>query len=261
MLKHVVITGAANGLGWALAQQYWQQGYHLHLLDINQEKLATRKTQLQERISTYAVDLLNDQQLMAFCQDLIRQKIVISRLINNAGITHRSKASLTDFEVFDRVMKLNWRVPVHLTRHLLPLLEQYNSKIICIGSMAALMPVPGRAAYCASKSALVQHFETWRPELLKENIDLLMVFPSFVQTNIEQNAVGEKGGIASHPQSRIGNVMSAEHMAKAIVEADSRKQQRLYSPQIISRIGFWLWVLLPKLFQRMTWRQFAGEIN
>ncbi|WP_299082866.1 SDR family NAD(P)-dependent oxidoreductase [uncultured Paraglaciecola sp.] len=261
MIKHILITGSADGLGWALAQQYWQLGYHVHLLDRDGQKLSERAQQFPKRCSTYTVDLLDAQQLSGFCQAFSEQHSTLDILVHNAGITHRSKGSVTDLEVFDRVMTLNWQVPVHITRSLLPQLKKAQGKILCLASMAALMPVPGRAAYCASKSALNQHFETWRPELLNDKITLLMIFPSFVATNIEQNALGANGKPTQQPQSKVGSVMTPAQMSKLIVTAQQNNKQRLYSPQFQSRLGFWLWTCMPKLFQRISWRKFSGDID
>ena len=261
MTKQVLITGAADGLGWALAKAYADHGYHVHMLDRDEERLAQRKEELRENATTYAIDLLNDEQLNSFCVSFPKQVPKLDLLINNAGITHRSKANETQFSVFDNVMTLNWRVPVFLTRALLKSLEQAKGKIICLASMAAVMPVPGRAAYCASKSALSQHFETWRPELYQQSIKLLIIFPSFVSTSIEKNALGEDGNATKRPQSRIGQQITAKTMAQQIINADFSGKERLYSSQLPSRFGFWLWFLIPKLFQKISWRQFSGELD
>lgn len=260
-MRHVVITGAASGIGWALAKAYWHKGDYLHLVDADAQKLQLRRRELPERVSCYQLDLLDDAALEAFARMLVNTHQPVARLINNAGITHRSPASKTDKEVFKRVMKLNWQVPVTLSQALLPLLSAHQGKIINIASMAALMPVPGRAAYCASKAALDKHFETWRPELMMQGIDLLMVFPSFVATNIEANALDKTGQHASHPQSKIGRQLAPQTMAELIVKADSQGKQRYLSNTVAPRIGYWLWFLLPGWFQRITWRKFAGELS
>lgn len=261
MTLHVVITGGAGGLGWELAQRYWQKGYHIHLLDCDATGLAKCASQLTQRLSTYQVDLLNEPQVEQVCLSLINQRISLYRLINNAGITHRSKASDTELTVFKNVMSINWLAAVKISQMLLPLLSDSKGKILCICSMAALMPVPGRAAYCASKSALNQHFETWRPELFNVGVGLSMIFPSFVATNIEQNAIGADGNKASHPQSRVGKLMTVENMADKIMAADESDAQRYYSSQLHSRIGYWLWTIFPRIFQNISWRNFRGEIK
>lgn len=260
-MKHVVITGAASGIGWELAKQYWQKGDHVHLVDVDGERLQSRHDELEQRVCTYEVDLLDDTAITRLTSKLIKRDYPIHRLINNAGITHRSPATTTCSAVFKKVMALNWHTPVVLSQGLLPLLRENKGKIINIASMAALMPVPGRAAYCASKAALNQHFETWRPELKLQGVKLLMVFPSFVATNIETNALDETGQAATHPQSKIGRQIDPMTMAKQIIKADEQGRQRFLSSILAPRIGYWLWFLLPGWFQRISWRKFAEDLS
>lgn len=259
MTKRVLITGAASGLGWALARQYHDLGWHIILVDRDQEKLVRCSDQLNDRQETYCVDLTNFAQVESKLSVVFDQPLDL--LINNAGITHRSRASDTEMEVFLRVMAVNWSAPVWLTQRCLPSLQQSKGGIVCISSMAAKMPVPGRAAYGASKAAMGQHFETWRPELMRRGIDLLIAYPSFLNTSIEENALGGDGNPASHPRSVVGAISSADDMAGAIFDSQQRGKQRLLTPQRSARLGAWLWFYTPWLYQRITWRKFAMEIE
>ena len=259
MTKRVLITGAASGLGWELTKQYEEQGWHVILLDRDAEALAARSEQITGSHETCFADLTDQVQLTAAIGDLKTEPLDL--LINNAGITHRSQASLTDTEVFQRLMMVNWFAPVSLTQQLLPALQSAAGNVVCISSMAAKMPVPGRAAYCASKSALAQHFETWRPELLGRGIGLLLVYPSFMHTSIEANALGSDGQKTERPRTVAGKIHSPESMARRIVKAERSGQQRLYTPQLASRFASWMWMHAPPLFQKMMWRQFAEELE
>lgn len=259
MTKRVLITGAASGLGWELAQQYQARGWHVILLDRDAEKLAECSEQLSGSHETCYADLSDDIQVNVSLAEIINQPLDL--LINNAGITHRSQASVTDTEVFSRLMAINWFAPVSITQKCLPALRKASGGVICISSMAAKMPVPGRAAYCASKAAMSQHFETWRPELLQAGIDLLIVYPSFLNTAIEANALGSDGNKTSRSRSVVGAIQSPEEMASLIVAAYDRGKQRLHTPQWSSRFAAWLWVRAPWLFQRLMWRKFAVELD
>lgn len=259
MTKRVLITGAASGLGWEFAQQYQACGWHVILLDRDAEKLEQCDERLAGSHEVYGVDLTETEQLDAQLSEVFDKPLDL--LINNAGITHRSQASVTDTEVFSRLMSVNWFAPVVLTQKCLPALQRAQGGVICISSMAAKMPVPGRAAYCASKSAMSQHFETWRPELSRRGIDLLMVYPSFLSTSIEQNALGSDGQRTTRPRSVVGKIHDPEKMARQIIEAAEHGKQRLYSQQWSSRVAAWLWVRAPWLFQRMMWKRFAEEFD
>jgi dehydrogenase/reductase SDR family member 7B len=193
--QRVLITGAASGLGWEMTQLYFRDGWYVILVDRDQNRLAECNSRLQANHSGQfkcsCVNLTDDTRLAAALEPALRNDAGLDLLINNAGVTHRSQASVTDLEVFDRVMSVNWRAPIHLTRLCLASLHRCHGAVICVSSMAAWMPVPGRAAYGASKAALKLHFEAWRPELLQRGISLFMVYPSFVATSIEQNAPGK----------------------------------------------------------------------
>ena len=273
MTQRVLITGAASGLGWEFAKQYHQLGWHVILLDRDAQKLAECAKELKVpeaadfaernptigRTEILCVDLIKEDQVDAAIGKIDDQPLDL--LINNAGITHRSQASVTNTEVFARLMAINWFAPVSLTQKCLPALEVAKGGVVCISSMAAKMPVPGRAAYCASKSALAQHFETWRPELMQRGIDLLMVYPSFLSTAIEANALGSDGDKTTRPRSVAGSIQSAEDMATRIIKAQQSGKQRLNTPQFTSRLGAWLWGHTPWLYQKLSWRQFAEELT
>jgi short-subunit dehydrogenase len=126
--------------------------------------------------------------------------------------------------------------------------------------MAGWMPVPGRAAYCAAKSALTQFFEVLRLELEADGIHVLMVYASFIDTPIEQHALGKDGGIARHPRSMIGGMKSADKMA-ADIDAALQARRRWLMGESIARFGSLLWRLAPALFLRSVRKRFAGELR
>ncbi len=280
MTRRVLITGAASGLGWELTRQYHHSGWHVILVDLDASKLehcsdqldvafhsataaeardAAMRNTTESRHETRCIDLTNADQVAEMLDDVFQQPLDL--LINNAGITHRSQASVTDPKVFSRLMAVNWFAPVLLTQKCLPALQQSRGSVICISSMAAKMPVPGRAAYCASKSAMSQHFETWRPELLNRGIALLLVYPSFLNTSIEANALGSDGNKTNRPRSTVGAIHSPDRMARLIIDSQAKGKQRLYSPQFSSRLAAWLWTRAPRLFQQLMSNKFADELT
>jgi len=256
-----LITGAASGLGWAMAQHWFKSGHSLVLADINGEALTNRKAELdnEKRVHIVTVDVTLRSDLERLMTETHQTFGRLDLLVNNAGITHRSPAATTNPDVFRKVMAVDFQGPVELTQMALPLLEEFRGSIVCIGSMAGWMPVPGRAGYCAAKSALSQFFEVLRLELEPKGIHLLMVYPSFLDTPIEQNALGADGGRASHARSTMGSMASADDMAAMISRAlTSRKPWLL--PEPVSRFGSLLWRIAPRLYLRAVRKKFAGDI-
>ncbi|MGE8359346.1 SDR family NAD(P)-dependent oxidoreductase [Pseudomonas sp.] len=256
-----LITGAASGLGWQLAQACHRRGDSLLLTDINGEGLARRVAELGSgRVLGIAGDITDPALHTELLEACATQLGGLDLLINNAGITHRSPTCRTSPAVFRQVMAVDYQAPLELTLSALPLLRQRRGQIVTIGSMAGWMPVLGRAGYCAAKAALSQGFEVLRAEVARDGVGLLMVYPSFLDTPIEQHALGADGQPARHARSTIGRVRGADWMAARILEAQARRRERLF-PDPGSLLASLLWRLAPGFYYRQMARRFAGEME
>jgi dehydrogenase/reductase SDR family protein 7B len=262
-----VVTGAAAGLGWALARLLLDRGWQVLLIDRDESLMETRLQEYEQRnanIHILAVDLLEPNAIAKVEAAVAETFGTINLLINNAGITHRSLIDITDTEVFKRVMALDYRVPVELTLTLKPLIcankQGQLSGVINIGSMAGWMPVVGRAGYCAAKSALSQFFETYRAEQQPTDPHILMVYPSFLATDIEKNALGHDGKQAKHQRTSVGHITSAESMADQIIKAFSQQKPRLF-PDKFTAASALLYRIWPSLFIKLMKNKFSDELK
>ncbi len=257
-----LITGAASGLGWAMARHWFSAGHHLALADLDADGLAERKRSLGDdsRVLTVTADITVTTDIQTLLDATLTTFSRLDLLVNNAGITHRSVTHQTDPAVFRKVMAVDWQGAVELTLAALPALRESQGQVVTIGSMAGWMPVPGRAAYCAAKSALTQFFEVLRLELEPMGVHLLMVYPSFLDTPIEHHALGADGQPASHPRSTVGAMTDADTMARQIDQALQRRRRWLL-PEPVSRLGSVLWRLTPGVYLRLVRRKFAGDLT
>ena len=266
--KVVVVTGAAGGLGWALVQSLVKAHagvtpLRFALVDVNGEALAARGRELEQQdidADILVADLSSESAVAELCERLRALYPHVDLLINNAGITHRSLSTQTTNTVIRRVMAVDYHAPVELAQGLLAPLRAVGGCVVNISSMAGWMPVLGRAGYCAAKSALHQYFETFREEVREEGIRVLMVYPSFVATDIDTNALSGDGGRARHAQSTIGQVRSADWMADRIVAAQMAGKERLF-PRDKSLLGAYLYKLAPRLFLRQMVKNFRVELE
>ncbi|MAX56756.1 MAG: short-chain dehydrogenase [Alcanivoracaceae bacterium] len=262
-MKTVLITGAASGLGWALAQQAFALGYRVILADMNEVLLEARVEALAardaERVTSRVLDVTNSDAITLLVPWLEKNG-GLDLLVNNAGITHRSLAEKTAMSVFQKVMAVDWQAPVELSVACLPLLKKSRGGIINIGSMAGWMPVLGRAGYCSAKSALGQFFEVMRGEVSRYGIHILMAYPSFLDTPIEKNALGHDGKPAAHARSMVGNMRTPEWMAEQVFEAYGKGRKRLF-PDRFTWFASVLWRVAPDLYQRLMLRKFASELE
>ena len=259
-----LITGAASGLGWALSQGCHERGHALILVDRNRELLDRRVAELKAASGPSVIGLSGDITETGFQQEIFarveRSTGRLDLLINNAGITHRSRVQDTAPEVFEQVMAVDWQAPVRLACLALPHLRQSRGSIINIGSMASWMPVPGRAAYCSAKAALAQFFEVLRCEVEADGIHILNIYPSFLDTPIERNALDADGRPATHARSTTGRTRSATWMAEQILRAHEQGRPWLFGDGL-SRFGSYLWRLWPSQYLRSVRRRFAEDIR
>lgn len=260
-----LITGAASGLGWELSQRFVQRSDTVVLVDLNGELLSRRKSELlasaqgDDRVLVSVGDLTDADYRASLIRQVEQQCGRLDCLVNNAGITHRSPVRGTQLEVFTRVMDVDWHAPVALTQGLLPMLEQSQGLVVNIGSMASWIPVPGRAAYCAAKGAMAQFFEVFRLEMEPLGVRVLNVYPSFLDTPIEHNALGPDGKPAAHRRSMVGKMRGADWMADETLKAIDDGRPWLF-PDRLSWFGSLLWRCWPSQYHRVVRKRFAAEI-
>lgn len=258
----VLVTGAASGLGWAMARRWHAAGHRLVLADVAAEQLQARAEELgdAERVLTVVADVTDEADVVRLVAATRDRYGALDVLVNNAGITHRSAAHRTDPAVFRAVMAVDWQGPVELTLAALPLLRESRGTVVCIGSMAGWMPVPGRAAYGAAKAALAQFFEVLRMELADDGVRVLLVYPSFLDTPIDAHALGEDGRPTGRVRSTVGRLRSAEETAELIDRAVQDGRERLF-PDRATVAASLLWRLLPRVYQRQARRRFAADLR
>lgn len=258
----VLITGAASGLGWALTQRYYDAGCHVIMVDMQKDLLEKQAATLmtQTLVTTIVADITHPAALKSLTHQVESEFGGLDVLINNAGITHRSLIEKTHPDVFRKVMAVDYQAPVELTLALLPLLKASKGTIINVSSMAGWMPVLGRAGYCAAKSALHQFFEVMRCEVRQHGIHILMVYPSFLDTPIEKNALGHDGKRASHARSMVGGMGSAEIVAQQIRTAHIKGKDRLF-PDKFTWFASVLYKIMPNTFLKNMSKKFASELS
>ena len=269
-----LITGAAHGLGWALAQQAAARGDRLVLTDRDADALAARvhtlhgylvgtHVEIPPEMPLHIIGIAGDVTDPAHQGALVASAVAcfgrLDVLIHNAGITHRSPARITRPEVIRQVMEVDYHAPVALTHLALPYLRASGGSVVAVSSMAAWMPLPGRAGYGAAKAALTQYFEVLRLELAREGVHVLMVHPSFLATTIERHALGADGAPARHARSTTGRIRSAEGEAARILTALAGRQSTVRA-DAWPMVGALLWRLWPGLYRRLIARRFADEL-
>lgn len=189
-----VVTGAASGIGAALAAALAARGSNLVLVDRDAERLAGVAAALRAGgpaldVRTHVVDLADGAAVRGLGQTLLAERPGVTLLVNNAGIALAGRFDQVTLEEFDEVMNVNVRAAVILTHTLLPALKSRpGSHLVNVSSVFGLIAPPGQSAYAASKYALRGLTESLRHELAGDGIGVTVVHPGGVRTRIAATA-------------------------------------------------------------------------
>lgn len=225
--KVIWITGASAGIGEALALQLSEYGARLVLSARRQDRLE----QLQQRCAAADRHLVlpldvQDEQAMTAAVASVRQRYgCIDCLVNNAGVSQRSLIADTSMAVHRRLMEVNYFGAVALTQQVLPVMQQQKSgQIVVISSIAGLIGTPMRSGYCAAKHALHGYFESLRAEYWRDHIQVTMVYPGGVRTEVSLNALAGDGSAHGVMDELQDKGMAVQDCAAQIIDAMWREQ-------------------------------------
>ncbi|MDZ7268906.1 MAG: SDR family oxidoreductase [candidate division KSB1 bacterium] len=261
--KVVIITGAAGGLGRALCRCFGEAGALVVGIDRAAQELECLARAFQAtpvRFTGHAGDVTDWEVTQKLVQKILQDFGRIDVLINNAGLSHRSRFAHTNIEVIRRVLAVNFFGALNWTAAALPALQQSRGMIITLSSVAGFSPLLGRTGYAASKHALHGFFESLRPELEAEGVAIMLVCPSFIDTAINKNALGADGNPVRHEQVVVGRKMAPLAAAQRILQGARREKQLLLVGNI-SRLAYWLNRLAPRFYARGMARRLRAEIE
>ncbi len=190
-----VVTGAASGIGAALAAGLAARGSNLVLLDRDADGLAAvaaaaRAMPTGVRVAEHVADLADPAAAVAAGEAIAAAHPETTLLINNAGVALAGRFDQVDAAQFDAVIAVNFQAVVTMTRALLPVLTAHpGAHLVGLSSIFGIVAPPGQTAYCASKFAVRGFLESLRGELAPMGVGVTCVHPGGVRTNIARNAI------------------------------------------------------------------------
>lgn len=241
--RYTLITGASAGLGREFAIQCAALNMNLILMALpneNTEKLAeTLAHTYGVSVVWYEIDMTNSQ-LLRETIHFIKDNYQINFLINNAGIGGTVLITESSFEATDRILEVNIRSMVLLTQTLLPvLLQQPQSYILNISSMAAFTPIAYKTVYPASKAFISSFSLGLKEELADTQVSVSVLYPGPMMTNSGVSARIISQGM----KGKMGLLPTTEIVRMALQKTMSKKA--LIIPGLINRINHVLMGILP----------------
>ncbi len=257
------ITGASSGIGRALAIALAQRGANLILGARNQTNLEETKQACDAaggKAIALPLDVTQPESCKAFIERGIEAFGSLDCLVNNAGTSLIANfEDITDLKAFETVMRVNYLGTVYCTHFALPYLKKSNGLLVGISSLCGKIGVPTRSGYVASKHAMQGFLDTLRMELVGSGVDVLVVSPGYVATDIRSRAMDGLGGVLGKSNRDEGQgTMSVEACTQAILRGiDGRKREVVMTAK--GKLIGWGKAIAPGILDRVTMRSVYGK--
>ncbi|OYY63745.1 SDR family oxidoreductase [Sphingomonas sp. 28-62-11] len=261
----VVLTGAASGIGAAMADQLAAKGARLALIDKNGDALAVtvdRARAAGVEVTGHVIDVTDRAAVAALPEQVLAAHGRTTVLVNGAGVTLFGNFDQLTLDEFDWIMDVNFNSMVRMTHAFMPVLKQQPQAYICnISSVFGLFAPPSQAGYAASKFAVRGFSEALRHELEGSSIGLTIVHPGGVNTAIARDArvsaaVTPQDAVAQKARAAKLLKTSAQTAARQIIVAIESRQPRLLIGGD-ARMGD----LIQRLFPATYWSKMNGFID
>ena len=187
-MKRILITGAASGLGLAMAKKYASEGWAVCIADIQEQDGRQVATQLSEQFGNdcffHFLDIKNEDQWLVLINTISERWSGLDALVNNAGVASGGAIDSLSLKDFQWTIDINLMGAVKGCYFCVPLLKESKGTLINVASMAGLVHMSNMSAYSASKAGVVALSETLLSELYPFEINVSVVCPASFPSNL-----------------------------------------------------------------------------
>lgn len=217
--KTVWITGASSGIGAALARRFAADGARIIASGRRRDALEALAASLPAEVHVLPFEATDYPALPGIAEEAEAWADGIDMLVNNAGISQRSLAIDTGFDVYRTLMEVDFFAPLRLTQLVLPgMVARKSGHIAVISSVAGKIGAPLRTGYCAAKHACCGYFDALRAEVeAAYGIKVSVILPGSVRTSIAENAITATGERRGTSDDNIDNGLDPDDAAERIV--------------------------------------------
>lgn len=205
--KVAIITGAANGIGYAAAERFIEEGAFVVVADFNEDAGMSAAEHLGDQALFVQVDVADRESVKNLVATVIEQKGRVDILVNNAGITRDAMLTKMTEDQFHQVLDVNLTGVFNCTQEVIPhMIAAGGGKIINTSSVSGVYGNVGQTNYAATKAAIVGMTKTWAKELGRKGINVNAVAPGFTATDMvkkmPENILAQMRSIV--PLQRLG---------------------------------------------------------
>ncbi|MFJ6208821.1 3-oxoacyl-ACP reductase FabG [Lysinibacillus sp. NPDC092081] len=205
--KVAIITGAANGIGYAAAERFIEEGAFVVIADFNEDAGVSAAQHLGNQALFVQVDVADRESVQNLVATAIEQMGRVDILVNNAGITRDAMLTKMTEEQFHQVLDVNLTGVFNCTQEVIPhMIAAGGGKIINTSSVSGIYGNVGQTNYAATKAAIVGMTKTWAKELGRKGINVNAVAPGFTETDMvkkmPENVLAQMRSIV--PLQRLG---------------------------------------------------------
>ncbi|MBI1394250.1 MAG: SDR family NAD(P)-dependent oxidoreductase [Alphaproteobacteria bacterium] len=269
--KVCVVTGAASGIGRALAIDLAGRGALLALSDVNEAGLEETKRLVGEakanRVRIDRLDVADPEGVAAYAASVKETFGDAGMVMNVAGLTRMGSFEETDLAAFEKVIDVNFWGVVRMSKAFLPQLIATKGTLVNISSIFGVIGFKGQTHYCASKFAVRGFSETLASEMEEKGVRVVSVHPGGVDTNIVNNATVDRlpDDVASKEDMadrfKENAITTPAEAARIILDGAAKGKRRVMVGRDAKLISF-IQRVLPQSYNRvlaMLFPQSAGD--
>jgi NAD(P)-dependent dehydrogenase (short-subunit alcohol dehydrogenase family) len=260
----VLVTGASSGIGAELARQFAAGGARVVLAARDVARLEAVAAECRARggeAHVVQADVSDETSCRLMVERTVAHFGTLDILVNNAGLGSSGRFDeITDLSIFDTLMRVNFLGSVWSTAYALPHLKRSRGQIVAISSLTGLAGVPKRTAYGATKHAMAGFFDSLRIELAGTGVDVTVIYPGFVFSEINRRALAPDGtplGDRGY-QRRKSETMATDECCRLILGAVSRRDRDLVMTWR-GKVGRVAKLVSPALVDRLARRTIQGK--
>ncbi|RZV34165.1 MAG: SDR family NAD(P)-dependent oxidoreductase [Sphingomonadaceae bacterium] len=230
------ITGASSGIGAALAGELSERGAQVILSGRDEARLADVAGSLEADTLILPFDVRDEEGMRAATAKAIgwatQRSGGIDGFVANAGVSQRSRATETTLRVYREIIEIDLVAQIAATQALLPHMTQRQSgRLLFISSIAGKVGVPMRTAYCAAKFGLAGYADALRAELSVDGIEVHVIYPGSIATNVSRNALSANGEARGRSDDVIDNGIAPDEAARTMLDAVALNQREIIVAQ------------------------------